>query len=458
MSEPEAGVQQGSSTPARIAGALALLVAFALVVIVLFGGGNGYQYRFLFETGGQLVQDNQVRVAGVSIGKIDSIELTDDNQASIEVSIDEPLSEGTTAVIRSTSLSGVANRYIAISHGPDNAPQIEDGGTIGGTDTTTEVDLDQLFDVFKEEEREGLQKIIQGFAAIYSGKGKQANRGYRFLNPALNASERLFAEVSRDSSVLGRFLVEGADTFGAIADRRDQLASLVVDANTALGAIANQNDALDRSLVALPGVLRQANTTFVNLRLTLDDLDPLVEASYPGTEDLAPFLRLAGNVASDSKPVIGNLAKVVTRKGQSNDLADTLKDLPTVSDEGETAFPSLIKALDASQPTLQLLRPYTPDLFGTFAKLGQAAAYYDADGHYARVGLAAGNVFSYEAGSNSLVPIYNERDQQYDAIDVGIPRPCPGGGTQVAADFSNPFLDDGNPELSDCDPSDVPPG
>ena len=43
--------------------------------------------------------------------------------------------------------------------------------------------------------------------------------------------------------------------------------------------------------MALPGTLRQANTTFHNLRPALDDLDVLVNAAKPATKNLAPFLR-----------------------------------------------------------------------------------------------------------------------------------------------------------------------
>jgi phospholipid/cholesterol/gamma-HCH transport system substrate-binding protein len=49
--------------------------------------------------------------------------------------------------------------------------------------------------------------------------------------------------------------------------------------------------ALERTLDLLPDTLRKANTTFVNLRSTLDDLDRLVAASKPATRELAPFLR-----------------------------------------------------------------------------------------------------------------------------------------------------------------------
>ena len=49
--------------------------------------------------------------------------------------------------------------------------------------------------------------------------------------------------------------------------------------------------------MAFPPALRQANTTFVNLRAALDDLTPLVNDSKPATKDLAPFLRKLRPVA-----------------------------------------------------------------------------------------------------------------------------------------------------------------
>ena len=458
MARSVPGAERGVSTPARIAAALAVLAAFALAVVLLFGGGNGHSYRLLFETGGQLVPGNQVLIAGQPIGTIDSIDLTDDSQAAVDVTLDRELTEGTTAVIRTTSLSGVANRYVSIQMGPDNAEPHEEGATIGGTDTTAPVDLDQLFDTFRKPTRVALQKFISGNATVYSGRGREANRSYKFLNPALSTSQRLFEELSRDSVALQRFLVEGDKAFGAIADRRDDLSSLVSNGNAALQAIANENDALARTLDAAPGAMRQANTTFVNLRTTLDDLDPLVDASYPATENLAPFLRNFETLATDSRPVFRNLADVTRLPGANNDLAEAMKLLPAVEKSGETAFPAAIKAMDASQDNFAFIRPYTPDLFGFLAKLGETTAYYDGNGHYARVTPAASNIFDFDAATRELNPIYNEPERQFDALDFGIFRRCPGGGTQLAADGSNPFLDDGNLGPADCDPSDIPPG
>src|SRR5215216_2533173 len=107
-------------------GALAL-VLLVVAWLVLFGDG-GTRYRLRFENAGQLVKDDDVQVGGRRVGSIRKISLTDDNEAEVDVQ-DEfaPLHEGTTAVIRATSLSGIANRYVALSPGPNNARELDDG-------------------------------------------------------------------------------------------------------------------------------------------------------------------------------------------------------------------------------------------------------------------------------------------------------------------------------------------
>jgi len=455
-----AGSERGASTPARIAVVAAILVAFALAVVLIFGGDGGYKYTFQFQTGGQLVPGNQVLTAGQVVGTVDSVDLTDDSEAAIEVTMEEPLRDGTNVVIRQTSLSGVANRYIALTPGPNNGDPIEQGTVIGGEDTTAPVDLDQLFNVFQPRERRALQKFIDGNATVYAGKQQLANRAYKFLNPALSTSTKLFEELSSDSVSLQRFLVEGSTTFSALADRRTDLTSLITNANATLQAINNRNSELDRALAALPQTLRQGNTTFVNLRAALDDLDPLVAASKPATKNLAPFLRRTRITAANSVPVFNDLSDVVSLPGANNDLADTLKTLPEVRDEGSTALPAAIDAMDASQANLTKFRPYTPDLMGFLGNFARITSTYDANGHYARINPAAANIFDYSTNGpapDTLDPIYTNPAAQYDDITFELFERCPGGGAPIAADGSNPFLDGGALGAGDCNPADVPP-
>lgn len=450
-----------SMRPGRVVALLALAIAFVLVVAVLLGvgGGGGHPYKLLFQTGGQLVPGNEVLVGGQPIGKIGGLTLTDDGQAQVEITVNEPLHEGTTAIARATSLSGIANHYISITPGPEYTPALADGATITTEETTAPVDLDQLFDTLNRRTRASLQNVIQGSATIYSDAGPEANRTYKYFAPALSSTRRLVEEITRDQKVFEDFLVDGSRVVTAVAERRNDLSALTENTNEALGAIAERNQELDRALVALPPFMRQADTTFVNLRAALDDIDPLVQASKPATEDLPEFLRKLRPVADRGVPTFRDLALAVNRDGTANDLTDSLRDLPAVQRRASHASARTIDALDASQDNVALARPYAPDLVAWLTHFGQVTAYYDSNGHYARVSPAASNIFDFDDpdadGTGSLEPI--SPSQQFDGVDFGTFTRCPGGATQPAADSSTPFLDGGN-LTGLCEPADVPPG
>ena len=199
---------------ARVAGIGALVIAIVLAALVLFGGDGGHKYKLIFQTGGQLVPGNQVLVGGQSIGTIDEIKLTPDAHAEVAITVDEPLHEGTTAIMRATSLSGIANRYISISPGPNNRPEIPDGGTLTADKTTSPVDIDQLFNTFNAKTRKGLADFIQGQGTVYTGNGPQANRAYKYLAPGLQSTERLLAELTRDQATFSQFLASGSTGSG----------------------------------------------------------------------------------------------------------------------------------------------------------------------------------------------------------------------------------------------------
>src|SRR5688500_4869992 len=170
-------------TPARIAAVAGIAVAAVLVGFLMLSGSDKYTVTATFQTAGQLVKGNEVQVGGKPIGKVTSIELSEDGQAEVELEVDsefEPLHDGTRAMVRVGSLSGIAGRYVSLTPGPNDGAEIEDGGRIDADDTTTPVDLDQLFNTLDEDTRKGLQQIIQGGAAQYDGKVKQASQAAKY--------------------------------------------------------------------------------------------------------------------------------------------------------------------------------------------------------------------------------------------------------------------------------------
>lgn len=440
--------------------AAALLAAALLAGALLLGaGGDGERYRLIFENAGQLVEGNEVQVGGRVAGSVEAIELTGDNQAEVTIEVDGelvPLHRGTAAVIRATSLSGIANRYVALSPGPNSAGEIPPGGLLDAGETTAPVDLDQLLDTLDPATRRDLSGAIRGSAATLAGRGAETNRTLRYLSPALSATSRLAAELNRDHQALTELIVNSARLVGAVAERRDELAALVGNANAATRAIGDESAALGRALAGLPGVLRRANATFVNLRSALGDLDSLVATARPATADLAPFLRRLRPLVADARPAFRELRLLTGRAGTGNDLVELLRELPRLRRVARPTFARAIDALVEAQPVVELARPYTPELTGWLTKFGQGAASYDANGHYARI-QPIFNAFSFAGGpgGGTLTPIPAAR--RTEGLRVGNLRRCPGAATQPAADGSSPFLDGGGLE-GKCDPRQVPPG
>jgi phospholipid/cholesterol/gamma-HCH transport system substrate-binding protein len=445
-------------TVARAAAATALALAVALAVwLLLFKGDGGTEYTLIFQNAGQLVKDDDVQVGGRRVGSVRDIQLTNDNHAAIEITVQEPyapLREGTQAIIRLTSLSGIANRYIALTPAPGDAKALPDGATLTTEATTDVVDLDQIFNTLDKKTSGDLAGVIKGFATQYKGKGVETGQSVKYFNPLLSSSRRLVQEVTEDEGALTRFLVNSSQAVTAIAEKRDDLADLVSNANETASAIGSENAALARALGLLPTTLRRANTTFVNLRATLDDLDVLVAESKPATKDLAPFLRELRPLIAAARPTIRDLRVAVSQSGPNNDLIDATRKMPRLQRVASPAFRNGRQALMDAQPVLEFARPYTPDLVGWFRDFGQGAANYDANGHYARI-QPIFNAFQFtdNPAGGLLTPI--PPAQRMDGLQNHIQRRCPGAATQRPADGSAPFTDGGN---VDCDPSLVPPG
>jgi phospholipid/cholesterol/gamma-HCH transport system substrate-binding protein len=445
-------------TAARGAALGALVLAVAVVAVLLLRGDGGTTYKLRFENAGQLVKDDDVQVGGRRIGSIRKISLTDNNQAEITISVTgdyAPLHDGTTAIIRATSLSGIANRYIALTPGPNSNRELSEGATLGTEKTTSIVDLDQLFNTFDPKTRASLQQFIQGNATWYDNRGVEANAATKYFNPALSASRRLVNELVANQQTLNTFLRNAARTTGALAERRDDLSGLVSNANATASAIAAENTSFNQALGLLPGTLRKANTTFVNLRATLDDLDVLVAESKPATKDLARFLRELRPLVHDARPTIADLRTLVHRNGAGNDLTDLLKKAPALERAAKPSFAHTIEALQKATPVIKFIRPYTPDLVGWLRDFGEGSANYDANGHFARI-QPIFNAYSFtdNPAGGQLVPI--PPAQRLAGLQTGQVRRCPGMASQAPADGSAPFRDsDGS---LDCDPSLVLPG
>jgi phospholipid/cholesterol/gamma-HCH transport system substrate-binding protein len=446
----------------RLAAVGAVVAAIVVVAVLLFGSGDGgYTVKAHFINASQLVKGNQVQIAGSSVGTIDDIALTDEGQAVVTMSIQDdyaPLRNGTEAVIRQASLSGIANRYVDLRMPPgdsSNTAEIPDGGEIGIDRTTTAVDLDQVFALFDPPARKAVQDFFKGSAAEFKGKEEQQRLAYHYLNPALSTSSRLFNELNRDNPLLSRFLVDSSKLVTALAEKRDDLTNLITNANTTFRALGDEKVALAEAISRLPGFMRQANTTFVDVRSALDDVDPLVDASKPVAKKLGPFLDELRPLARDARPTVRDLSRIVFQKGADNDLNDlqhTFPPLKAAALDTKTrsidfgtgaknvgrvrgAFPEISEALTDSAPLIAFGRPYTVDFDG-WADDFSTTGSYDALGGFSRT-FNVFNAFDATANTATFVPLDQRFVNLQNTVRANQFKRCPGAAEEPAPDGSN---------------------
>jgi phospholipid/cholesterol/gamma-HCH transport system substrate-binding protein len=439
-------VPSGSGTNAGLRLLTIATVALAVVVVGLFllGGDNGgYRVSMTLDNANQLVKGNQVKVGGVTVGTVAKIALADDGRARIELSIDDglrPLHRGTHATVRSTSLSGIANRYVALQPGPAGEPEIADGGAIPSTGVHGEVDLDEVLNTLDPTTQDDLRTVVRELGGAFDGQaGRDLNAGLHALNPALSQAGLTEAEVLRDQARFERFITESADVVSAVAERDDRLPRLVANTHATLDAVARRSQNLESSLSRLPPALRQTNTTLVDLRGAIADLRPTVRLAQPVAPLLSSFLRELQPTARRARPVVADLRGSIDGPGDS-DLLAVLRGLGPVSRAGVPALRATVPAVEDLLPIVEDIRPYTPDLVGGLLNGfgGSTSGYYDANGHFARISFHS-SAYSGQ-GALSFLPAPDSTDG-LAGFRKGVFRRCPGAGTQPNRDGSNPYVE-----------------
>jgi phospholipid/cholesterol/gamma-HCH transport system substrate-binding protein len=448
---------QSNTHPFRWVAIAALALAVVALVVVFAGRDSTYRYRFVFENAGQLVRGDIVRVGGTEAGQVTGIELTEDGRAEVTVSVHDsfgPLHGGTTATIRAQSLIGIANRYLDVHPGPNFRHELEDGAVVEADNTTSIVELDQLFNTLDPPTRRGLQGVFDGFADWYAGKEEEANRSARYFGPSIVAIKNLVSEVNRDSRTFEQFLVETADAMDALASRRGELTELVGNAGATARALSSDTGSLTRALEELPPALRQGSDTFVALRPALDDLERFVVESGPASRDLPRFMREFRPFAQRSVGTFQKLSFLFDAEGKGNDLYDIMRDMPPLARLAKRALPRARRSLRESTPIFSFARPYVPDLTAWLKDFGMAMAPYDANGHYARA-MAVFDAYDFvdDALGGRLEPKAPAQRGSSPYLSTGNLRRCPGAAAPAPADGSATFIDSGELANPDCDPS-----
>ncbi|HEX8648645.1 MAG TPA: MlaD family protein [Thermoleophilaceae bacterium] len=479
MLEPQPRETQSGITrqaAARLAVLVALVGAAAVAGWLLFADtGGDYTVKARFANAGQVVRGGLVEVAGQKVGTVKRLRLADDGVAELELAIEDewaPLPRGTHAQIRQFGISGPASRYIELRYPPDKdeAEEIADGGVIEQSDTTSNVDLDEVFSIFDKNTRSSLKKVFRNSNRQYAGQAENLHQGVLYLDPALVSASRLFRELNRDTGSLERFVTESSDLVGDVADRREDLAGLVSNLADTTGALSRPRGpggggALGEAIHDLPDFMREANTTYVNLRAALDDLDPLVTEFKPVARRLVPYTAEVRRMVQDLDPAVRDLAAITSRPGRDNDLIDLSIATPPLRDiavgpvhrngaERKGALPAAAEALGTATPRFAFARPYSFDFtawLDDFSHTGNV----DALGGFSRAGSHVA-AFSFKNGLLQPLAPAVRGQEILDVALLGQYNKCPGASERDSfGDGSLPFKP--YPEFN-CDETQRPLG
>ncbi len=119
----------------------------ATIGTIAIGGKTRYHALFTDVTG--LLTGNDVRIAGVKVGQVDTISLKDQKLADVTFTLDQGRHIPSSAVLRLRYRNLVGERYIAVTEGPGSADPLPANATIPVAQTRNALDLTVLFNGFR---------------------------------------------------------------------------------------------------------------------------------------------------------------------------------------------------------------------------------------------------------------------------------------------------------------------
>lgn len=440
--------EQAGRSGARLLALAALAGGAILVLLVMLGTfSSTYVVEARFANSSALVPGNAVKVAGSDVGKVTSVSLSEEGDARIELELDDeiaPLREGTRALIRQLGPAGLANRYVALTLGPPDSPEIPSGGELPREQTTSAVNLDAVLSSFTPERRRSLQRLFKRSGDIYAGSGARSfNQMLTKLSPAFAELGGMSRELVRDRKALAGLIDRGAVASQAIASRREDLTSALANTATTMSALASRRTELADSLRRAPAVFDQTTGVLANAGEAVRELRPALRDIPPAGEPLQGALSRANRIFPPLTDVAERL-RVLQPDAQKS--LGQLRLLGHVAPRGLGAAGF---ALRDAQPITRVLRYYGSDLLiGVFqGLLSVAAASHDRWGHYIK--LEYTQPYQTLVGSPFLDQPLPPLASNLFGLRSRLLRRCPGGNVPPAPDLSNPWVLDS----SICDPS-----
>jgi phospholipid/cholesterol/gamma-HCH transport system substrate-binding protein len=265
---------------------------------------HGFRLKAVFVSAINIHPSSPVRIAGVNVGKVSSIQ-REGSVGLVNMEIEPkglPIHADATLKIR-PRLFLEGNWFIELQPGTPTARTIPAGYTIPITQTSDPVQLDQVLDALNSDTRANLQNFLQGYGDGLTRKPDAAENAEQDPDVyGLNAAQALNKTYHRAPSALrGAGIVQQATTgtephdlselitaigkvTGALNVHEQQLSEWVPNFNAFFAAFAAQAPSLSAAIAHLPGALHNANLAFTSLDAAFPPTRAFADAIIPGAE------------------------------------------------------------------------------------------------------------------------------------------------------------------------------
>lgn len=267
-----------------------LLTTGLFAIFGQYQGGPKNRYSAVFQDASSLKAGDSVRVAGVRVGTVDSVDLQSDNTVLVGFAADRDivLTSGTKAGVRYLNLVG--DRYLELVDAPGSSAPQPPGTRIPAERTTAALDLDLLLG--------GLKPVIQGLnpqsvnaltnSLIQILQGQDGNlesvfgRTSTFANEVADNSRSVQQVIDNLKEVLATLADNGEELSGTV----DRLEKLITGLSADRDPVGEAITALDRGTASLTDLMSQARPPLNGTIDQLARLAPLLNDDKP-TLDLA---------------------------------------------------------------------------------------------------------------------------------------------------------------------------
>jgi virulence factor Mce-like protein len=373
------------------------LTCFGLMLFLwnAFGGAvplkpQGYRLTIALPEADLLAQEADVRISGVTVGRVVRTEATATNLKDAIVEIDPeyaPLAHDVRATIRRKSLAG--EEYLELTPGGSRSAALPDGGRLARAQVAPSVEIDEVLRALDAPTRRALASWIQSQATALGERGADLNAALGNLPGLEEDLTELLEVLNRQAPAVRAAVANTGVVFDAISERGDALRGAIVNGERATRALATRQEEIAATFRALPAFEAESQTLLARLDRFRRSADPVVTALRPGARALSAAVADAPETARELDALVRGVARLTpaARRG----LPATRRFL----DRARPFVAQFTPFLDQLQPALEYITPQAPSIATLVANLTAAtqgvAAGYGSGGepvHYARVGMA----------------------------------------------------------------------